>query len=83
MRVVRFCSACEDYEERDIPINSAQLYDWMSGTPIEIAAKNLTEEDMDFLLFDEGTGWHKDCGDGNRGFGWEVGSELEQKETIH
>jgi len=85
VKIVRFCQKCGDYEGREIPINSAQLYDWMSGTPLEIAAKNLTDDELNWLLIDEEPAWHQGCED--RGFGFEVeaedGPELDQDPTIH
>jgi hypothetical protein len=36
-------------ESRDLPIESSQLYDFMSGTPASIAMPQLNEEDQRFV----------------------------------
>jgi hypothetical protein len=59
MKVIRVCMHCRQTHERDIDINSAQLYDWMSGTLIQVAMPHLSDDDREFVV----SGTHPECWD--------------------
>lgn len=59
MFVIRVCRICNKLEEREIDINSIQLYDWMSGTLLQVAAPHLTDDEREFMI----SGTHPECWD--------------------
>ena len=59
MNVIRVCPFCKKREQRDLPIASSQLYDWMSGTLIQDAMPQLSQEEAEFVI----SGAHEECFD--------------------
>ena len=47
--ISRYSEYTRKLESRDLPIDSSQLYDFMSGTPVEIAMPQLDEDDQRFV----------------------------------
>lgn len=49
MIISRYCEETQQWESRILPIESSQLYDFMSGTPVSIAMPQLDEDDQLFV----------------------------------